>query len=219
MKQSNTEPWVKTTCPYCGVGCGVKAKVERSGRVTIEGDKSHPANYGRLCSKGLALAETLLPDGRLLTPQVKGKPVSIDAALHVVASGFSDTIARYGPDSVAFYVSGQLLTEDYYVANKLMKGFIGSANIDTNSRLCMSSTVEGHKRAFGSDTVPDFVHDLERTGGSINLILSPQVMHKIRKVAPNWCRQPLTVQATTNFKETSGIERACFKANKAHCFH
>jgi assimilatory nitrate reductase catalytic subunit len=151
---------VKTTCPYCGVGCGVIAKIEDSGTVSVKGDPDHPANLGRLCSKGSALAETIDLDGRLLYPQVNGERVEWDNALDLVASKFSDAIAEHGPDSVAFYVSGQLLTEDYYVANKLLKGFIGSANIDTNSRLCMSSSVAGHRRAFGSDTVPGLYEDL-----------------------------------------------------------
>ena len=153
---------VKTTCPYCGVGCGVNATIEDAGHVAVSGDAEHPANFGRLCSKGSALGETLDLDGRLLHPEVSGEQVSWDAALNKVAHGFSDIIKAYGPDAVAFYVSGQLLTEDYYVANKLIKGYIGSANIDTNSRLCMSSSVAGHKRAFGSDTVPCCYEDLER---------------------------------------------------------
>ncbi|MER8824965.1 molybdopterin-dependent oxidoreductase [Mesorhizobium sp. M0938] len=152
---------VRTTCPYCGVGCGVLAKVAADGEVTVRGDPDHPANFGRLCSKGSALAETIDLNGRLLYPEIRDRRTSWDEALGVIASTFSQTIAEHGPDSVAFYVSGQLLTEDYYVANKLMKGFIGSANIDTNSRLCMASSVAGHRRAFGSDTVPGSYEDLE----------------------------------------------------------
>ncbi|MEI9431590.1 nitrate reductase [Mesorhizobium sp. Cs1299R1N3] len=152
---------VRTTCPYCGVGCGVLAKVAADGQVSVRGDPDHPANFGRLCSKGSALAETIGLDGRLLHPQIHGRGSSWDEALDLVASTFSQTIAEHGPDAVAFYVSGQLLTEDYYVANKLMKGFVGSANIDTNSRLCMASSVAGHRRAFGSDTVPGSYEDLE----------------------------------------------------------
>lgn len=154
-------PAVKSTCPYCGVGCGVILRPDGAGGLTVEGDPDHPANFGRLCSKGLALGETLGTDDRLLSPQVQGRPTDWDSALDLVAGKFKQAVADHGPDSVAFYVSGQLLTEDYYIANKLMKGFIGSANIDTNSRLCMASTVVGHKRAFGTDTVPGTYEDLE----------------------------------------------------------
>ncbi|VAW99896.1 Assimilatory nitrate reductase large subunit [hydrothermal vent metagenome] len=153
---------VKTTCPYCGVGCGVLAELDESGRVTIVGDPEHPSNHGRLCSKGAALADTISYDGRLLYPEINGETENWSNATNHVAMKLKDTIAQYGADSVAFYVSGQLLTEDYYVANKLMKGFIGSNNIDTNSRLCMSSAVAGYKRAFGSDSVPCAYEDLER---------------------------------------------------------
>jgi len=153
---------VRTTCPYCGVGCGIIASVDGEGNVSVKGDAEHPANFGRLCSKGSALAETVDLNGRLLSPQINGRQVDWNTALDDISQKFKTTIQTHGPDSVAFYVSGQLLTEDYYVANKLMKGFIGSANIDTNSRLCMSSSVAGHKRAFGADTVPCSYEDLER---------------------------------------------------------
>ena len=152
---------VKTSCPYCGVGCGVIANVDKKGGVSVSGDPMHPANFGRLCSKGSALADTVGLEGRLLAPVVDGQETSWDAAIDLVAEGFSKAIREHGPDSVAFYVSGQLLTEDYYVVNKLAKGFCGTANIDTNSRLCMASSVAGHKRAFGSDTVPGCYEDLE----------------------------------------------------------
>jgi len=148
---------VRTTCPYCGVGCGLLVTPDG----TIAGDPEHPANYGRLCSKGAALAGTLDDPGRLLRPQIGGGDVSWDAALDRIAGTFARTIAEFGPDAVALYVSGQFLTEDYYVANKLMKGFIGSANIDTNSRLCMASSVAGHIRAFGEDVVPGCYEDVE----------------------------------------------------------
>ncbi|CDX17682.1 Nitrate reductase [Mesorhizobium sp. ORS 3324] len=152
---------VRTTCPYCGVGCGVLAGIAADGKATVRGDLDHPANFGRLCSKGSALGETLGLEGRLLQPEIQGRQASWDEALDLVAAKFSQAIAEHGPDSVAFYVSGQLLTEDYYVANKLMKGFIGSANIDTNSRLCMASSVAGHRRAFGEDIVPGVYEDFE----------------------------------------------------------
>ena len=152
---------VATTCPYCGVGCGVLATLQTNGATHVEGDPRHPANFGRLCSKGSALADTLGDQGRLLYPEVNGRRVSWDEALDAVAEGLRGVRDAYGPNSIAFYLSGQLLTEDYYVANKLMKGFIGSANVDTNSRLCMASSVAGHKRAFGSDTVPGNYADLD----------------------------------------------------------
>ncbi len=152
---------VATTCPYCGVGCGLVIEHDEAGNVQLRGDSTHPANFGRLCSKGSALAETIDDGGRLLYPSIAGRRVDWDEALDAVAHGFRSIVAEHGPEAVAFYVSGQLLTEDYYVANKLMKGFIGSGNIDTNSRLCMSSAVAAHKRAFGADTVPGCYEDLE----------------------------------------------------------
>lgn len=152
---------IRTTCPYCGVGCGLLAASRSDGSVAIKGDPDHPANFGRLCSKGSALADTLSLDDRLLHPEIGGQRASWEAAIDLVATRFKEAIATHGPDSVAFYVSGQLLTEDYYVANKLMKGYIGTANIDTNSRLCMASSVAGHRRAFGSDTVPGSYEDFE----------------------------------------------------------
>ena len=155
-------PAIRTTCPYCGVGCGVLATPDGAGGLSVAGDPVHPANFGRLCVKGSALGETVGLKGRLMAPQIAGQEAGWDQALDLVARRFSAAIAEHGPDSVAMYVSGQLLTEDYYAANKLMKGFIGSANIDTNSRLCMASSVAGHRRAFGSDTVPGIYEDLEQ---------------------------------------------------------
>src|SRR5690349_10307597 len=158
---------ISTTCAYCGVGCGILATPDGRGGAAISGDPGHPANFGRLCSKGSALGETLGLTNRLLYPMIRcGKGtmerVAWSDALDHVAHRLQHIIARDGPGAVAFYLSGQLLTEDYYVANKLMKGFIGSANVDTNSRLCMSSSVAGHRRAFGADTVPGCYEDLEQ---------------------------------------------------------
>ncbi|MFZ5722557.1 MAG: molybdopterin-dependent oxidoreductase [Pseudomonadota bacterium] len=158
----------QTTCAYCGVGCGIAAEVKsREGRsVLVAGDLSHPANIGRLCAKGTALGETLGADGRLLRPQVRGADGVLRAAfwgeaLDRVASTLKKIRDEHGPDAIAFYVSGQLLTEDYYVANKFVKGFVGTGNIDTNSRLCMASTVVAQQRAFGEDAVPGCYEDLE----------------------------------------------------------
>lgn len=153
---------VKTTCPYCGVGCGVIATPDASGKVAIAGDPEHPANFGQLCVKGTALGETLATDGRLSVPLINGLPSTWPRAISQAAKALQATIDKHGPDSVAFYLSGQLLTEDYYVANKLAKGFIGTPHVDTNSRLCMASSVAGHRRVFGSDTVPNCYEDLDQ---------------------------------------------------------
>lgn len=176
---------VRTTCAYCGVGCGIVATPTGPRTATIAGDPDHPANRGRLCSKGTHLGETIGLEGRLLTPMIGRKRASWDKALDLVARRFRETIARHGPNSIAFYVSGQLLTEDYYVANKLMKGFIGSANIDTNSRLCMASAVAGHVRAFGEDVVPATYDDLDAADlivlvGSNTAWCHPIVYQRIR---------------------------------------
>jgi assimilatory nitrate reductase catalytic subunit len=185
----------QTTCPYCGVGCGVSASLKADGGIGVTGDAQHPANLGRLCVKGSALGETIDLDGRLLYPQVRRddgvmQRVSWDAALDKVAGKLSAIVAEHGPDAVALYVSGQLLTEDYYLANKLMKGYIGSANIDTNSRLCMSSAVAGHKRAFGEDLVPLAYEDLE---------LADMVVLVGSNAA--WCH-PILFQRIARIKET-----------------
>jgi assimilatory nitrate reductase catalytic subunit len=159
-------PAVRTTCPYCGVGCGVLAAPDGHGGAIIAGDPVHPANSGLLCSKGSALAETLSLDRRLLHPMLRQPDGSLiraswDQALEKVAGGLRAILERDGPGAIAFYLSGQLLTEDYYVANKLMKGFLGSSNVDTNSRLCMASSVAGHRRAFGADIVPGTYRDID----------------------------------------------------------
>ncbi|MGK0271454.1 MAG: assimilatory nitrate reductase catalytic subunit [Cocleimonas sp.] len=182
---------VKTTCPYCGVGCGVLASLDEGGVVSIKGDPDHPANYGRLCSKGAALGETVNLQDRLLYPEIKGQQVSWEQALSTVSGRFSEIVKEHGADAVAFYVSGQLLTEDYYVANKLMKGFIGSANIDTNSRLCMSSAVAAYKRAFGEDCVPCTYEDLDQA----NLIV-------LTGSNAAWCH-PVLFQRIVRAKETN----------------
>ncbi len=176
---------IRTTCAYCGVGCGIVATPTGERGAAIKGDPDHPANAGKLCSKGTHLGETIGLEGRLLHPMIGQRRASWDKALDLVARRFRDTIAQHGPDSVAFYVSGQLLTEDYYVANKLMKGFIGSANIDTNSRLCMASAVAGHVRAFGEDIVPASYDDLDHADlivlvGSNTAWCHPIVYQRIR---------------------------------------
>ena len=158
----------QTTCCYCGVGCGIVVNQEPNGRLSVTGDKDHPSNRGMLCSKGMNLHYTVMDQtDRLLYPQMRGnrnmpmQRVSWDAALERTAAVFKTFIQKYGPDSVAFYVSGQCLTEEYYLVNKLIKGFIGSNNIDTNSRLCMSSAVVGYKLSLGEDSVPVCYDDIE----------------------------------------------------------
>lgn len=170
---SSTESQIKTTqttCPYCGVGCGVIAHVSQTPmgeKVQVEGDVQHPANLGKLCIKGSHLADTLSLKTRLLHPMTgrnEQRQISTwDHAISSIANKFQQCIDQYGRDSIAFYVSGQLLTEDYYVVNKFVKGYLGTANIDTNSRLCMSSAVAAHKRAFGEDLVPASYTDFEQT--------------------------------------------------------
>lgn len=158
----------KTTCCYCGVGCGIILHKEKNGNLRVEGDKDHPVNKGMLCSKGMNLHYTVMDTtDRLLYPEMRhGKNllrqrVSWDVAMHRTVAVFKTLIEKYGPDSVAFYASGQCLTEEYYVINKLIKGFIGSNNMDTNSRLCMSSAVVGYKMSLGEDSVPISYDDLE----------------------------------------------------------
>ncbi|PSV54003.1 nitrate reductase [Photobacterium sp. GB-1] len=149
---------IKSACPYCGVGCGVVTKQSE-----IIGDVSHPTNRGALCVKGSSLVASMSQPNRLLYPQIKGKVVEWDQATSQIAETISRVIAESGPEAIGMYLSGQLLTEDYYVANKLMKGFIGSSHVDTNSRLCMASAVAAHNRAFGEDIVATNYSDLDNT--------------------------------------------------------
>ena len=168
MTAKHLQNQFNTTCCYCGVGCGVVVDKEKNGTISVSGDKDHPVNKGMLCSKGLNLQYTVNDKtDRLLFPEMrfnKNMPlqrVTWDTALERTAAVFKTFIDKYGPDSVAFYASGQCLTEEYYVINKLIKGFIGSNNIDTNSRLCMSSAVVGYKMALGEDSVPVCYDDIE----------------------------------------------------------
>jgi ferredoxin-nitrate reductase len=165
---NDTNDTYKTTCCYCGVGCGIVIKDLGKGKITVEGDKDHPVNRGMLCSKGMNLHYTVMDKtDRLLAPQMRMnrsmplQNVTWDSALDRTAAIFKTFIEKYGPESVAFYVSGQCLTEEYYLWNKLMKGFIGANNIDTNSRLCMSSAVVGYKLSLGEDAVPVCYDDIE----------------------------------------------------------
>ena len=162
-------PEYKSTCCYCGVGCGVVISTDGERITAVRGDPEHPANFGRLCAKGATLNLTLEPAARAHYPELRvaresaRARVTWDRALDHAADRFAAAIAEHGPDSVAFYVSGQFLTEDYYVFNKLAKGLIGTNNIDTNSRLCMSSAVSGYKRTLGADAPPACYDDIAHT--------------------------------------------------------
>jgi assimilatory nitrate reductase catalytic subunit len=159
-----------STCPYCGVGCGIIIQSNGSQITGVRGDPAHPANFGRLCTKGstlhLTATQAVTDQTRLLTPQLRptrgqaAQAIGWDAALDHATEQFARTIAQHGADAVGFYVSGQLLTEDYYVFNKLAKGLIGTNNIDTNSRLCMSSAVAGYKATLGADAPPACYDDI-----------------------------------------------------------
>jgi assimilatory nitrate reductase catalytic subunit len=157
----------KSTCPYCGVGCGVIIESNAGNITGVHGDANHPANFGKLCSKGSTLHLTLNPGARATVPMLrqsktaKRERVTWPTAIETAAEKFAGTIRDYGPDSVAFYISGQLLTEDYYVFNKLAKGLIGTNNVDTNSRLCMSSAVAGYKATLGADAPPCAYEDID----------------------------------------------------------
>ena len=166
----NTPHETRSTCPYCGVGCGVIIESTGQQITGVRGDPDHPANFGRLCTKGstlhLTASAAITRQTRLLTPQQRVQrggptiPVTWDHALDHASAVFARIIDRHGPDAVGFFVSGQLLTEDYYVFNKLAKGLIGTNNIDTNSRLCMSSAVAGYKQTLGADAPPACYDDI-----------------------------------------------------------
>ena len=179
-----SEP-VKSTCCYCGVGCGLLIETDQGKIVSVRGDPDHPANHGRLCTKGAALHLTTRPDYRLLHPELRQQRelprqrVGWDEALDFAAERFAAIIAAHGPDSVAFYISGQLLTEDYYVFNKLAKGLIGTNNVDTNSRLCMSSAVAGYKQTLGADAPPCCYEDIALADCLLIAGANPAIAHPI----------------------------------------
>ena len=165
MQKKKTE---KTICSYCGVGCGILVDVDTKGTISVEGDPDYPSSKGMLCTKGRNLNYVAQDTSdRILYPEMRWsrnhplQKVSWDTAFERAAAVFKSIIAKHGPNSVGFYVSGQCLTEEYYLANKITKGFIGTNNIDTNSRLCMSSAVVGYKKTVGEDSVPISYEDIE----------------------------------------------------------
>ena len=186
----------KSTCCYCGVGCGVIIESRDNKIIGVKGDPNHPANYGRLCTKGSTLHLSAKNDNRALYPELRTarhllrKRVSWDESLDFIVEKFAKTIETYGPDSVAFYISGQLLTEDYYVFNKLAKGLIGTNNVDTNSRLCMSSAVTGYKATLGADSPPACYEDINHTNclfiaGSNTAFAHPIIYRRIEDAKSN----------------------------------
>jgi len=161
--------FTKSQCPYCGVGCGLKMKPKSSvsdDKWLVSGDRDSPSTHGKLCVKGATVCETL-KDGRLKEPLYREnlneefKQISWDESYEILKENILSSIKNYGPDSIAMYGSGQFHTEDYYVAQKLLKGAIGTNNFDANSRLCMSSAVAGYNRSFGSDGPPCCYEDID----------------------------------------------------------
>ncbi|WP_010521753.1 nitrate reductase [Aquimarina agarivorans] len=192
----------KTTCSYCGVGCGIVASKDANGAITVEGDKDHPVNKGMLCSKGMNLHHVVQDKtDRLVEPQMRWsknhdlQDVSWDTALERAAAVFSSIIKKYGSNSVGFYVSGQCLTEEYYLFNKLTKGFIGTNNIDTNSRLCMSSAVVGYKQALGEDSVPIAYADIEEAD-----------LFMVAGANPAWCHPILWRRIEAHKEENPNVK-------------
>lgn len=179
----------RTTCCYCGVGCGVIVEQQDGLICSVRGDPDHPANFGQLCSKGSQLHLTATPliqaQKRLLQPQLRSRrelppePASWQDSIQLIAQRLADTIQRHGPDSVGLYLSGQLLTEDYYVFNKLARALLGTNNIDSNSRLCMSSAVAGYKQSLGSDAPPCSYEDLEQAGLVMIIGANPAYAHPV----------------------------------------
>ncbi|TRX58999.1 molybdopterin-dependent oxidoreductase [Fulvivirga sp. M361] len=211
-----TEASIKTTCSYCGVGCGMEVSVNRRGEIDLKGDEDHPVNRGMLCSKGMNLHYTVMDKSdRLLYPQMRGSrsqplsKVSWEQAIFRSAAVFKTLIAQYGPDSVGFYVSGQCLTEEYYLVNKLVKGLIGTNNIDTNSRLCMSSAVVGYKQALGEDAVPIAYEDIELANCFLIAGANPAWCHPIlfRRLAQHKEQNPDTkvIVADPRVTDSCGI--------------
>ncbi len=207
----------KTTCSYCGVGCGIIAKKDSKGVITVEGDPDHPVNKGMLCSKGMNLHHVVQDKSdRILYPEMrwsKGhnrKRVSWDQALDRAAAVFGTMIEKYGPNSVGFYVSGQCLTEEYYLANKITKGFIGTNNIDTNSRLCMSSAVVGYKQALGEDSVPIAYEDIELADCFMIAGANPAWCHPIlfRRIEARKERNPNTKIIVVDPRKTQSCDIA-----------
>ena len=167
-KSSGKGSSVKTVCPYCGVGCGMVLQVEGDKVVKLAGDKDHPTNFGRLCTKGSTAAKAISGTGRMERASLRAHrkadqlPVSIGTAIEQTATRLRAIIDEHGPNAVAFYVSGQLAVEAQYLVNKLAKGFIGTNNIESNSRYCMASAASGYKLSLGADGPPGSYQDFDK---------------------------------------------------------
>jgi assimilatory nitrate reductase catalytic subunit len=210
----------RSTCPYCGVGCGVIIESQGTQITGVRGDPDHPANFGKLCSKGSTLHLTATAEvtrqTRLLQPLQRLKrqgattPMAWDAALDLAANRFAHTIAQHGPDAVGFYISGQLLTEDYYVFNKLAKGLIGTNNIDTNSRLCMSSAVAGYKLTLGADAPPACYEDIDHAACLFIVGANPAFAHPVlfRRIEEAKAKNPAMKIIVADPRRTDTAEQA-----------
>lgn len=190
-RKRRPERWTRSTCPYCGVGCGVEVGVKSGKLVAVRGDGKHPANYGKLCPKPAGLPEAVHHPDRLTHPLRRRagrdfERISWDAALGEVSGRIEAVLEEHGPEALAFYISGQLLTEEYYAVNKLARGFLGTNNLDSNSRLCMSSAVAGYTGAFGTDGPPAAYSDISHSEcmvlwGSNTADCHPVVFDRIRR--------------------------------------
>ena len=183
---------VRSTCPYCGVGCGLIAEVEGGRLSAVSGDPLHPVNRGAACDKPLHLPAAVHARDRATAPLVRGlreerwRPATWRSTIALLARRLKALAAEHGPDAIAFYVSGQLLTEDYYAVNKLAKGFLGTNNVDSNSRLCMSSAVAGYRESLGSDGPPASYADIDQADcllllGSNTAACHPILWSRIRR--------------------------------------
>lgn len=222
----------RSTCCYCGVGCGVIITSEGQQIVDVKGDPEHPANFGKLCTKGSTLHLTAKLDTRALYPEMRTtrdqprQRVSWDKALDHVSDRFAQIIRTHGPDAVAFYISGQLLTEDYYVFNKLAKGLIGTNNVDTNSRLCMSSAVAGYKATLGADAPPACYEDIDHTAclfiaGSNTAFAHPVLFRRIEEAKANNPEMKIVVvdPRRTDTAELADLHLAILPGTDVALFH
>ncbi len=207
--------WAATLCPYCGVGCGLLVRVEDGTVRRVKGDPDHPANFGDVCAKAVHLPPTLTR-GRLLFPEarrrrdVRRERVPWELALRLTAERVREIVATNGPDAVAFYASGQLLTEEYYLGGKLAKGFVGTNNFDTNSRLCMASAAVGYTRSLGADGPPPAYADLEAADcffliGSNTADCHPILFKRIRRRKLAAPEQVSVIVADPRWTETADL--------------